>query len=114
MRVGHEDRVTQLSLQLPKAEPLPGKVVRLRSLDEVLQDLQAWKDGLPDYELQEKNSGPVDAIVHGYELVYERPLAPKDDYLAVPVYEFQVELAGTRRPGGLTGTWRVVAARTQI
>lgn len=108
VRVGHEDQITQVSLRLPRVEALPG-VVRLLSLEYILQDLQAWKDGLPDYELQEQISGPVDVNVLGYELLYERPLAPKGDYIAVPVYEFRVEVrAETTAP--IQGAWRVVAA----
>lgn len=110
VRIGDENKPVGLSLRLPKAEPLPGKVVRLRTLDEVLQDPDAWKAGLPSSKLQEKAHGSVNLLVNGYKLVYERPLVAKEDYLAVPVYEFDVvvpsgEFAGTK------GTWRVVAAK---
>jgi hypothetical protein len=98
-----------MSLNLPEVEPLDEKIVPLLFLDEVLQDLQSWKDGLPDHELQEELNGPVDVTVLGYELVYERPLAPKEDFIAVPVYEFKVELQ-PKDGAPNQGTWRVVAA----
>lgn len=109
VRIGHENGVVDLSLRLPELQPLAGKIVRLRSLEDILQDRQAWKTGKPDQELQEKASGPVDVVVHGYELIYEKPLSAEGDFLAVPVYEFQVELRSGDF-GVLKGTWRVVAA----
>jgi hypothetical protein len=110
LRVGDRDRIVDLSLGLPKAEPLPRKAVRLRSLTEVLQDLQVWREGVADNGLQERAAGaPVRVVVQGYDLVYEKPLALEDEYLAVPVYEFRVEV---RREGIAVakGIWRVVAA----
>lgn len=108
VRVGDKNEVIQLSLAVPRLEPVEGKVVRLHPVSEVTADLAAWKEGsfhAPHNAIQ----GPVDVEIRGVSLAYEDP-ASGDEPIAVPVYRFEVEIRSVDGDASATGVWTVVAA----
>lgn len=107
VRVGGNDEVIQLSLAIPRLEPLEGKLVRLRPIAEVVADMKAWQMG-ESAELQNEIQGEVAVEIRDALLAYEDP-GSGDEPIAVPVYRFEVEVCC---PSGdvKTGLWSVVAA----
>lgn len=74
-----------------------------------LRTYRRGRMGYPNLSSKRIGRGLWTSSFTAYELLYERPLAPKADYLAIPVYEFQVELRSSSSAGP-RGTCRVVAA----
>lgn len=109
-RVGHENRVVDLTLFLPRLEVLPDTFVRLRPVAEVAEDFDAWqKAGHPSNELQNEIQGPVNVEIRNVTLTYEDP-GSGGEPLAVPIYLFEVEVRNITGATSATGTWGVVAA----
>jgi hypothetical protein len=108
VRVGDKDEVTQVSLAIPRLEPVEGKLVRLRPVAEVVADLEAWREGGSD-ALQNEIGGAVGVEIRGVSLAYEDPHSG-DEPIAVPVYRFQVEVRSADGGASATGVWTVVAA----
>ena len=108
VRTGDGDEAVQVSLAIPRLEPVEGKLVRLRPVKEVLADLQAWTDG-GSGALQNQLEGVADVEVKGVSLAYVDPHTG-DSPVAVPVYRFEVEVRSAGNGTVATGVWDVVAA----
>ena len=114
VRVGDKNEVTQVSLAIPRVEPVEGKLVRLRPVAEVVTDLEAWREGDPDARLDEiggtvAGGGTVRVKIRGVSLAYEDPHSG-DEPIAVPVYRFEVEVRSVDGGATAIGVWTVVAA----
>jgi hypothetical protein len=110
VRVGHENRVVDLTPFLPRLEVRPDAFVRLRPVAEVAEDFAAWqKDGHPSSELQNEILGPMSVEIRNVTLTYEDP-GSGGEPLAVPIYLFEVEVRDITGTTSATVTWGVVAA----
>ena len=116
VRVGNKDEVTQVSLAIPRVEPLEDKLVKLRPVSEVVADRKAWgqgefnaaRNGTQD-GVQSDIQGVVDVEIKGVSLAYRDPGSGAEP-IAVPVYCFEVEVQSADGGGSMTGIWTVVAA----
>lgn len=109
VRVAGNDEVIQLTLAIPRLEPVEGKLVRLRPIADVVADTEAWQTGDSGALQNEIQEGKVPVNIRSVFLAYQDP-GSGDEPVAVPVYRFEVEIPSPDGGAPTIGFWSVVAA----
>jgi len=107
--VAGNDEVIQLTLAIPRLEPVDGKLVRLRPIADVVADTEAWQTGDSGALQNEIQEGKVPVNIRSVFLAYQDP-GSGDEPIAVPVYRFEVEIPSPDGGAPTIGFWSVVAA----